>query len=247
MAFPRFCENPVNLQNTTGVVDIDHWLCMVSIEREYNMNVIALSQRQFGTNLGLLAAVFRLCRRVFKERLDRTMSVFVDRELDVYAALGPTYLVLVSGVREVVRCVRLLLTTRPTIADMFPQLLNGKALARSKRILESSRFCVDTNLTPEAAVNGLNRATFVLFAAMIESLRLLDADCIVTVTDTRMERTFRRAEWPLERLTPPQRIGETMALAGYLHGSSETLADSYRQAGIEGPVLSQAQSVPSAA
>ena len=30
------------------------------------MNVIALSQHQFGLNLDLLAAMFRLCRRVFQ-------------------------------------------------------------------------------------------------------------------------------------------------------------------------------------
>jgi acyl homoserine lactone synthase len=212
------------------------------------MNVIALSQRQFGPNLDLLAAMFRLRRRVFKERLDWTVSVSGDLELDVYDALTPTYLVMVSGRREVVGCVRLLPTTGPTmLTDTFPQLLNGQALARSNRILESSRFCVDTTLASEAAANGLNRATFVLFAAMIESLRLLDADSIVTVTDTRMERILRRAGWPLERLAPPQRMGETMALAGFLYRSSETLTGLYRQAGIEGPVLSEPQSIPTAA
>jgi len=82
---------------------------------------------------------------------------------------------------------------------------------------------------------------------MIESLGLMDADSIVTVTDTRMERILRRAGWPLERVAPPQRIGETMALAGFLHGSSEALASMYRQAGVEGPVLSEPQSVPTVA
>jgi len=212
------------------------------------MHVLALSQRQFGTNLDLLAAMFRLRRRVFKERLDWTVSVSGDLELDVYDALNPTYLVMVSGGREVVGCVRLLPTTGPTmLADTFPQLLSGQDLTRSSRILESSRFCVDTTLASQAAGNGLNRATSILFAAMIESLGLLEADSIVTVTDTRMERILRRAGWPLERLAPPQRIGETMALAGFLHRSSETLTSLYRQAGIEGPVLSLPQSVPTAA
>ena len=212
------------------------------------MNVIALSQRQFGLNLDLLAAMFRLRRRVFKERLDWTVSVSGDLELDVYDALNPTYLVMVSGKREVVGCVRLLPTTGPTmLADTFPQLLAGETPPRSRRILESSRFCVDTNLAVDAAGNGLNRATFILFAAMIESLGLLDADSIVTVTDTRMERILRRAGWPLERLAPPQRVGETMALAGFLHGSREALAGMYRQAGVEGPVLSQPESVQTAA
>ena len=212
------------------------------------MNVIALSQRSFGLNLDLLAAMFRLRRRVFKERLDWTVSVSGDLELDIYDALNPTYLVMVSGDREVVGCVRLLPTTGPTmLADTFPQLLTGERPPRSNRIFESSRFCVDTTLAAEASGSGLSRATFILFAAMIESLAMLNADSIVTVTDTRMERILRRAGWPLERLAPPQRVGETMALAGFLHGSVDTLESMYRHAGVEGPVLLQPESVPTAA
>jgi acyl homoserine lactone synthase len=223
-------------------------VCATFIEREIIMKVIALSQRQFGSNLDLLAAMFRLRRRVFKDRLDWTVSVSGDLELDVYDALNPTYLVMVSGQREVVGSVRLLPTTGPTmLADTFPQLLNGREPPRSNRILESSRFCVDTALAAEVAGSGLNRATFILFAAMIESLGLLDADSIVTVTDIRMERILRRAGWPLERFAPPQRVGKTMALAGFLHGSQEAIAAMYRQAGVEGPVLSQPQSVSTAA
>jgi len=212
------------------------------------MNVIALSQAQFAANLDLLASMFRLRRRVFRDRLDWSVSVSGDLELDVYDALNPTYLVMVSGCGEVVGCVRLLPTTGPTmLADTFPELLAAQKPPRHERILESSRFCIDTILAADGARNGLRRATFVLFAAMLESLYLFDADSIVTVTDTRMERILRRAGWPLERLAPPQRIGETMAVAGFLHGSRETLASMYRQAGVEGPIVHQPQPVSSAA
>jgi acyl homoserine lactone synthase len=211
------------------------------------MKVIALSQRQFGLNLDLLAAMFRLRRRVFRDRLDWSVSVTGDLELDVYDALNPTYLVLVSARREVIGCVRLLPTTGPTmLADTFPQLLAGLSPPRNDRILESSRFCVDTRLATQPAEHGLNRATFMLFAAMIESLDMLDADSIVTVTDTRMERILRRAGWPLERLGPPP-IGQTMALAGFLHGSEPMLSSMYRQAGVEGPVLCQLETIQTAA
>ena len=125
------------------------------------------------------------------------------------------------------------------LADTFATLLGETASPRSTRILESSRFCVDTERAAAMAENGLNRATFVLFAAMIECLRTAAADSIVTVTDTRMERILRRAGWPLERIAPPQQIGPTMALAGYLHASDEALAAMYRQAGVVGPVIAQ--------
>jgi N-acyl-L-homoserine lactone synthetase len=75
---------------------------------------------------------------------------------------------------------------------LTPFLLSWAA-PRNERILESSRFCVDARLAAEQAGNGLGRATFILFAAMIEAARTAGADSIVTVTDVRMERILRRA------------------------------------------------------
>jgi acyl homoserine lactone synthase len=156
------------------------------------MYAIALQTPQFGRHLDLLAAMYRLRRRVFKDRLDWSVSVSGELELDVYDALGPTYLILMSDAGEVVGSVRLLPTTGPTmLADTFPSLLGGVAAPRNERVLESSRFCVDTRPAAEQAGNGLGRATFILFAAMIEAARIAGADSIVTVTDVRMERILR--------------------------------------------------------
>jgi N-acyl-L-homoserine lactone synthetase len=82
---------------------------------------------------------------------------------------------------------------------------------------------------------------------MIESVHAANAQSIVTVTDVRMERILRRAGWPLDRIAPPQRIGETMALAGYLHASEAALAAMYRQAGVAGPVLADPAALYAAA
>ena len=212
------------------------------------MYAVALDNRHFGQHLDLLTEMYRLRRRVFKDRLDWTVSVSGDLELDVYDALNPTYLLVMSGEDNLVGGVRLLPTTGPTmLADTFPVLLGGQPAPRSERILESSRFCVDTKLASELAENGLNRATFILFAAMIEGARAANAESIVTVTDTRMERILRRANWPLERIAPPQRLGQTMALAGYLHASDQALAAMYRNADVEGPILLAPDLIPAAA
>ena len=212
------------------------------------MYAVALDNRQFGQHLNLLTEMYRLRRRVFKDRLDWAVSVSGDLELDVYDALNPTYLLVMSGEGNLVGGVRLLPTTGPTmLADTFPALLGGQAAPHSEKILESSRFCVDTNLASELAENGLNRATFILFAAMIEGARASKAESIVTVTDIRMERILRRAGWPLERIAPPQRLGQTMALAGYLHASDQALAAMYRNADVEGPVLLPPNSIRAAA
>lgn len=202
------------------------------------MHAIALHTSEFGRHLNVLTSMYRLRRRIFKDRLDWSVSVSGDMEIDVYDALSPTYILAVSEEQEVLGCVRLLPTTGPTmLADTFGNLLGNRTAPRDERILESSRFCVDTARTVEASRHGLSRATFVLFAAMIEAMRANGAQSIVTVTDARMERILRRAGWPLERLSEPQPLGQTIALAGFLHDSDEALAAMYRQAGVDGPVL----------
>ncbi|WP_049814792.1 acyl-homoserine-lactone synthase [Bradyrhizobium sp. WSM2793] len=202
------------------------------------MHAIALHTSQFGRHLDLLTSMYRLRRRVFKDRLDWSVSVSGDLEIDVYDALGPNYLLVVSDENEVLGCVRLLPTTGPTmLADTFANLLGNRAAPRDERILESSRFCVDTERSVDAGRTGFNRATFVLFAAMLEAMREEGAQSIVTVTDARMERILRRAGWPLERLCEPQPLGQTLALAGFLHDSEQALEAMYRQAGVDGPVL----------
>ena len=116
------------------------------------MHAIELRPPQFGRHLDLLAAMYRLRRRVFRERLDWSVSVSGEFELDVYDTLGPTYLLLMSDAGELVGSVRLLPTTGPTmLSDTFPGLLGGVAVPQDQRILESSRFWVDTGLAAEQA------------------------------------------------------------------------------------------------
>jgi acyl homoserine lactone synthase len=202
------------------------------------MYAIALHTPQFGRHLNLLTSMYRLRRRVFKDRLDWSVAVSGDLEIDIYDALSPTYLLAVSEQEEVLGCVRLLPTTGPTmLADTFSNLLGSSTMPRDDLILESSRFCVDTERAVDPGRNGLNRATFVLFAAMMEAMRARGAQSIVTVTDVRMERILRRAGWPLERLSEPQPLGQTIALAGFLHDSDQALEAMYRHVGVEGPVL----------
>ncbi|MCA1399518.1 acyl-homoserine-lactone synthase [Bradyrhizobium elkanii] len=203
------------------------------------MHVVAISAHHVARHIELLREMYRLRYRVFRDRLNWDVSASGKLELDLFDTLGPDYLIALDQ-GQVVGCVRLLPTTGPTmLAETFPALLGDRQAPRSERILESSRFCVDTRSGSARATNGVGRVTFVLFAAMIEYLDAAGADAIVTVTDVRMERILRRAGWPLDRISPPQRIGETIALAGFLHRATETRLAMYERAGIEGPVLSE--------
>ncbi|AOO85118.1 acyl-homoserine-lactone synthase [Bosea vaviloviae] len=180
------------------------------------MQVIEISRAVYGANFKLLMGMHRLRRKVFKDRLDWSVSTTGDLEIDQYDTLGASYLVIVDN-GDVLGCVRLLPTTGPNmLADTFPELLDGTTAPRSDKIAESSRFCVDTELSDSTSDGGLRRATLMLLAAMREWGEARGLASIATVTDLRMERILRRANWLLTRLGSPRRIGSTMAVAGLL-------------------------------
>jgi acyl homoserine lactone synthase len=123
------------------------------------------------------------------------------------------------------------------LRDTFPALLGKHRAPASESVWESSRFGLDFGADHSKSAGGVARATYELFAGMIEfglSRRLTD---IVTVTDARMERILGRAHWPLRRISEPKLIGKTMAVAGYLEVSPESLACVRQIGGLLGPVI----------
>jgi N-acyl-L-homoserine lactone synthetase len=73
------------------------------------------------------------------------------------------------------------------------------------------------------ASQGIAKATNKLFAGMIEFGLSRGLSDIVTVTDGRMEQVLRRASWPLRRLGHPKAFGRSLAEAGYLAVSIESM------------------------
>ena len=211
------------------------------------MKVIVHSRAALLHDSELTLGMHRLRGRVFKDRLDWEVSVSNGLEIDQYDTFRPIYLMLLEQT-NVIGCVRLLPTAgRNMLADTFPVLLDGNPAPRATTIWESSRFCVDTKTVAATAENGLRKATFLLFAAMIEWGQQRDLQAIATVTDLRMERILRRAGWRLDRLGTPRQIGTTKAVAGLLPITDEALG-AIRTAGqISGRAIEAPSSLPIAA
>lgn len=211
------------------------------------MQVVELSRAGYGANISLLMGMHRLRRKVFKDRLDWSVSTTGDLEMDRFDTLDATYLV-VADRGTVLGCVRLLPTTGPNmLADTFPALLDGEDAPNSDLIAESSRFCVDTEATNAMTDGGLRQATFMLFAAMLEWGEARGLASIATVTDLRMERILRRAGWTLERIGKPRRIGSTVAVAGSLPIKDGALEAIRRNGSLTAPVLPVDTPLPLAA
>jgi N-acyl-L-homoserine lactone synthetase len=184
-----------------------------------------------------ITEMHRLRYRVFKERLDWDVRFSGDMEIDEFDALRPAYLIQRGNDNSVQGCVRLLPSTGPTmLRDTFPVLLNGATAPASPTIWESSRFALDLHRDSHAT-RGLAIATYELFAGMIEFGLSRQLTEIVTVTDARMERILRRAGWSLRRISEPCPLGRTLAVAGCLEVSNESLARIRATGGLEGPVL----------
>ncbi|MCK1345141.1 MULTISPECIES: acyl-homoserine-lactone synthase [unclassified Bradyrhizobium] len=192
----------------------------------------------YGEFSGTLVEMHRLRYRVFKLRMGWDVQTSGDMEVDAFDALTPIYLVQRSHSGEVQGSVRLLPSIGPTmLRDTFPALLELQPAPSAPQIWESSRFAIDVAADAPKGDHGIARATYELFAGMVEfgiSRQLTD---IVTVTDVRMERILRRAGWPLRRIGCSLPIGNTSAVAGYLAISDSVLSNLRRAGGLSMPAL----------
>jgi acyl homoserine lactone synthase len=192
----------------------------------------------YGEFIDDLAEMHRLRYRVFKERLGWDVEVSGDMEIDEFDACRPAYLLQTDDEDRIQGCVRLLSTTGPTmLRDTFPALLDGQAAPASDAIWESSRFGVDLCTREAKTAGSIARATYELFAGMIEFGLMRRLTDIVTVTDARMERILCRARWPLKRLGAPRPIGKMIAVAGYLEVSRERLRSVRQAGGLSAPAI----------
>lgn len=199
--------------------------------------IIAIEPHMAQDYAAELRSMHRLRARVFADRLGWEVALAGGLEVDRYDALGPTHLVHIGPDGEVDGCARLLPTTGPTmIRDTFPVLLGEAPLRSGPHIWESSRFAVEASDRRDEA-RGLARITFELLLAEYEYALRLNLSEMVAVTDVRMERIMIRAGCRLSRLTPPQRLGVTRALAVYVRVDRDDMEAVRANAGVVGPVL----------
>jgi N-acyl-L-homoserine lactone synthetase len=182
-------------------------------------------------HLGSLHQMHRIRKAVFKDRLDWDVNVSGGLEVDEYDALGPSYLLSIDRSGTLNGCVRLLPTTGSNmLRDIFPSFVTKAALPCGERVWEASRFAVSRNST--AAELGISQTTYDLLIGVLKFGLSNGISMIACVVDVRMERILRRAGWQLERLGPAHRIGNTIAMAGQLEVSAQTLRQLEARAGL---------------
>ncbi|NTE89398.1 acyl-homoserine-lactone synthase TraI [Agrobacterium rubi] len=181
------------------------------------MQILTVSPDRYVDGSNLLKQMHCLRAAVFRERLEWDVTITEEGERDEFDDLDPTYILAATDDERVVGCARLLPAIGPTMLQQtFPQLLATGSLNASARMIESSRFCVDTSLPAGRGEGQLHLATLTMFAGIIEWSMANGYDEIITATDLRFERILNRAGWPMRRIGNPKPIGNTVAIAGTL-------------------------------
>lgn len=209
--------------------------------RIFNRN----SRKQYPQDID---AMFRLRKRVFHDLLKWDVSVRGDWEIDHYDDANPLYVLSYSDQTGRLRgALRLLPTLGPNMLDdTFPILLGDNPEVRSASIWESSRFCIDPEISQDRGSNQVTIAAAELMCGVGELGLSSGLSHIVTVTDVFLERMFRRMGCPGERIGEPQRIGSVYAVAVAWEVTTDLLERMKAVAEIGGPVLETPMSLETA-
>ncbi len=186
-----------------------------------------------------MAEMFSLRKRVFHDLLKWDVKIKGDWEIDDYDDANPVYVLSYSPQTNRLRgALRLLPTLGPNMLDdTFPILLGDNPQIRSAAIWESSRFCIEPEISQDRASNQVTIAAAELMCGVGELGIASDISHIVTVTDVFLERMFRRMGCPGERIAEPQKIGSVYAVAIAWEVTQDLLDRMKQVAGIDDSVL----------
>ena len=185
--------------------------------------ILAGRAGESGLNAPLPDTMYRLRARIFHDRLGWDVRVEAGREHDWFDLIGPYYLVAHDGARNALGCCRLLPSTGPNmLRDVFPALVEGRAVPVAESIWEISRFAID----PACAGDGYGFGPLAagLLGRMIRFADELAASEVVGVTTVAVERMLRHMGLDVLRLGTPKRIGRVMSLAFSIPVDSANLA-----------------------
>lgn len=189
----------------------------------------------------------RLRKKVFHDLLGWDVTVKGDWEIDRYDDANPLYFLSYGDNGRLRGSLRLLPTLGPNMLDdTFPVLLDGNPEIRSASIWESSRFCIDPEISQSRASNQVTIAAAELMCAVGELGLASRLSHIVTVTDVFLERMFRRMGCPGERIGAPHRIGSVHAVAIAWDVDEELLATMKAVAGLDRRILPEETSLEAA-
>lgn len=176
-------------------------------------------------NKDIFEQMYRLRARQFGHRRGWRVIVQDGKEKDPFDDLNPLYICVITEQRQLLASLRLLPTTGPhMLSDVFPEVMGEAEIVRHPLILESSRFCVDTDAARNFAPDGINLVTRELLAGLFSTAASAGMTNIVSVYDLFLERILRRAGCDFDRLGPIHKYGGLKTVGGLFEVNSCVIA-----------------------
>lgn len=180
-------------------------------------------------HIDIFEQMYRLRARQFSERRGWRVTVQDGLEIDRFDDLNPLYICVVSEAQQLLASLRLLPTTGPhMLSDVFPEVMGEAGIIRHPLILESSRFCVDTQAATEFGADGINLVTRELLFGLFSTAHTEGMKNIISVYDIYVERILRRAGCDFDRLGPVIKYDDLKTVAG-LFKVNETVISNFKR------------------
>jgi N-acyl-L-homoserine lactone synthetase len=189
----------------------------------------------------VMPGMLRLRFREFKQRQSYDIPTFKNMEYDKYDTPAAVYVVWRNRSGEVLGCSRMAPTDRAyMIEDLWPSLVTDMPLPHDPFIWESSRFCIDSNLSVEERKQIKNE----ILQAKIEYALAVGIKGMIGVMPPLIWRSvFINSGWPVDHLGEVLRLetGEKI-VAGWIHVLPEILTRLRDRTGIKRTLINEEHS-----
>ncbi|WP_298938306.1 acyl-homoserine-lactone synthase [uncultured Ruegeria sp.] len=187
--------------------------------------IVTAHAHEIEANAELFDQMYQLRARQFKDRRDWQVHVENGREKDVFDTMNPLYVCVTTDDHKLLASLRLLPTTGPhMLSDVFPEVMGRAGIVRNPLVIESSRFCVDTQAMKGSGTGGVNIVTRELLMGLFQTAKGAGMTHVISVYDVFMERILRRSGCPFERLGPIVKYDGLKTVAGMCEASDEVIA-----------------------
>ena len=148
---------------------------------------------QLAENADRAHQLFTQRYEIFVRRLGWSLPTRGFYEFDQFDRDGTSYILTLDEEGRLSGSCRMLPTTDAyMLSEIFGALLGDEAPPRSSRILELSRFCIDTEGRPARSPGENCPVTTELFAAMVDYALRLEATEVLAVVTLPVLRIIRR-------------------------------------------------------
>lgn len=185
-------------------------------------NVLLSGAEKRPEEIRLLDGMYRLRHTVFSERLKWTSLNEERREVDVYDALNPVYLICRDPSGDVIGCWRLLPTTGPyMLKDIFSHLLHGHPAPQKPDVWEISRFAIDPGWRDYISLGAVGSVVGHMLLGLFDFADENGITCVVAASDIRFDRILKRAGLTTTHYGPAVRMEYSRAVAGWAEISKQ--------------------------